>query len=134
MTFRRRQLLRLAAGAAALAAVPRIATGETYPARPVRVIVPFAPGGPTDVFARLMAQKLSEQTGSQFYVENIGGAGGNIGAGRVAQAAPDGYTLLVNGANHVVNPALYRQVPYDPSKDFDPVTLAVTSAVIITVN
>ena len=71
MTFRRRQLLRLAAGAAALAAVPRIATGETYPARPVRVIVPFAPGGPTDVFARLMAQKLSEQMGVQFYVENI---------------------------------------------------------------
>ena len=82
MTFRRRQLLRLAAGAAALAAVPRIATGETYPARPVRVIVPFAPGGPTDVFARLMAQKLSEQMGVQFYVENIAGAGGNIGAGR----------------------------------------------------
>src|SRR6516164_8703756 len=134
MTFRRRQLLRLAAGAAALAAVPRIATGETYPARPVRVIVPLAPGGPTDVFARLMAQKLSEQMGVQFYVENIAGAGGNIGAGRAAQSTPDGYTILVNGANHVVNPALYQRVPYDPAKDFDPVTLAVTAPAVLTVN
>src|SRR5262245_63093956 len=104
MTFPRRQFLRLAAGAAALAAVPRVGTAQTYPARPVRVIVPFAPGGPTDVFARLMAQELSEQMGGQFYVENIVGAGGNIGAGRAAQSTPDGYTLLVNGANHVVNP------------------------------
>src|SRR5499425_3609824 len=134
MTFRRRQLLRLAAGAAALAAVPRIAMGEPYPARPVRVIVPFAPGGPTDVFARLMAQKLSEQMGVQFYVEIIVGAGGNIGAGRAAQSSPDGYTLLVNGANHVVNPALYQRVPYDPTKDFDPVTLAVTAPAVLTVN
>src|SRR6266700_980220 len=130
----RRQFLRLAAGAAALVAVPRIATGETYPARPVRVIVPFAPGGPTDVFARLMAQKLSEQMGVQFYVENIAGAGGNIGAGRAAQSTPDGYTILVNGANHVVNPALYQRVPYDPAKDFDPVTLAVTAPAVLTVN
>ena len=134
MTFHRRQLLRLAAGAAALAAVPRIGTAQTYPARPVRVIVPFAPGGPTDVFARLMAQKLSEQMGVQFYVEDIAGAGGNIGAGRAAQSTPDGYTLLVNGANHVVNPALYPRVPYDPTKDFDPVTLAVTAPAVLTVN
>src|SRR6516162_3153634 len=134
MTFHRRQLLRLAAGAAALAAVPRIGTAQTYPAQPVRVIVPFAPGGPTDVFARLMAQKLSEQMGVQFYVEDIAGAGGNIGAGRAAQSTPDGYTLLVNGANHVVNPALYPRVPYDPTKDFDPVTLAVTAPAVLTVN
>src|SRR5437016_4077404 len=134
MTFRRRQLLRLAAGAAALAAVPRIATGETYPARPVRVIVPFAPGGPTDVFARLMAQKLSEQLGAQFYVENIAGAGGNIGTGRAAQAAPDGYTMLVTGANIVLNPALYPHVPYDPGKDFDPITIAVAAPAVLTVN
>src|SRR5262252_9419691 len=134
MTFHRRQLLRLAAGAAALAAVPRTGRAQAYPTRPVRVIVPFAPGGPTDVFARLMAQKLSEQMGVQFYVENIAGAGGNIGAGRAAQSTPDGYTLLVNGANHVVNPALYQRVPYDPAKDFDPVTLAVTAPAVLTVN
>jgi tripartite-type tricarboxylate transporter receptor subunit TctC len=100
----------------------------------VRVIVPFGPGGPTDVFARLMAQKLSEKLGTQFYVENMGGAGGNIGTVRAAQAAPDGYTLLVTGANLVVNPILYNQVAYDPLKDFEPVTIAVTAAVILTVN
>jgi tripartite-type tricarboxylate transporter receptor subunit TctC len=86
------------------------------------------------VFARLMAQKLSEQTGTQFYIENIGGAGGNIGATRASQAAPDGYTLLVDGANLVVNPALYPHVAYDPLKDFDPVTIAVTAPAILTVH
>ncbi|HZD28779.1 MAG TPA: tripartite tricarboxylate transporter substrate-binding protein, partial [Xanthobacteraceae bacterium] len=121
MQLTRRRLLRLAAAAAVVA--PRIAGAQAYPARPVRVIVPFAPAGPTDVFARLMAQKLSEQMGAQFYVENIAGAGGNIGAGRAAQAPADGYTILVNGGNHVVNPALYPHVPYDPIKDFDPVTI-----------
>src|SRR5262245_10034144 len=133
MTFSRRRFLYLPAAAAA-GVLARIASGQAFPARPWRVIVPFAPGGPTDVFARLMAQKLSEQMGVQFYVENIVGAGGNIGAGRAAQSPPDGYTLLVNGANHVVNPALYQRVPYDPTKDFDPVTLAVTAPAVLTVN
>ena len=110
------------------------ATAQTYPSRPVRVIVPFAPGGPTDVFARLIAQKMSEQTGKQFYVENVGGAGGNAGSGRAAQAAPDGYTILVTGGSHLNNPFLYRHTPYDPLKDFDAVTLAVDSAVVLTVH
>jgi tripartite-type tricarboxylate transporter receptor subunit TctC len=111
----------------------RLAFAETYPARPVRVIVPFAPAGPTDVFARLIAQKLTEQIGAQFYIENIGGAGGNIGTARAAQSPPDGYTILVTGANLVVNPALYPQVPYDP-KNFDAVTVAVRAPVVLTVN
>jgi tripartite-type tricarboxylate transporter receptor subunit TctC len=110
------------------------AAAQSYPSRPVRVIVPFAPGGPTDVFARLMSQKLSEQTGKQFYVENVGGAGGNAGSGRAAQAAPDGYTILVTGGSHLNNPFLYNHVPYDPIKDFDAVTLAVDSAVVLTVH
>jgi tripartite-type tricarboxylate transporter receptor subunit TctC len=134
MKLPRRRFLHLASGALALPAICEIARAQSYPTRPVRVIVPFAPGGPTDVFARLMAQKLSEQVGTQFYVENIGGAGGNIGTGRAAQAAPDGYTMLVTGANYVVNPTLYNQVPYDPTRDFDSVTLAVTAAVILTVH
>jgi tripartite-type tricarboxylate transporter receptor subunit TctC len=100
----------------------------------VRVIVPFGPGGPTDVFARLMAQKWSERTSKQFYVENIGGAGGNIGAARAAQAAPDGYTILVNGGNQAVNPSLYDQAHYDPIRDFDSVSLAVTAAAVLTVH
>src|SRR6478736_5917923 len=117
----------LAAGIAGAAA-------QTYPSRPVRVIVPFAPGGPTDVFARLMSQKLSEQTGKQFYVENVGGAVGNAGSGRAAQAPPDGHTILVTGGSHLNNPFLYNHVPYDPIKDFDAVTLAVDSAVVLTVH
>src|SRR5258707_8221417 len=81
-----------------------------------------------------MSQKLSEQTGKQFYVENVGGAGGNAGHGRAAQAAPDGYTILVTGGSHLNNPFLYNHVPYDPIKDFDTVTLAVDSAVVLTVH
>ena len=110
------------------------AVAQTYPSRPVRLIVPFAPGGPTDVFARLIAQKMAEQTGKQFYVENVGGAGGNAGSGRAAQSAPDGYTLLVTGGSHLNNPFLYNHTPYDPMKDFDAVTLAVDSAVVLTVH
>jgi tripartite-type tricarboxylate transporter receptor subunit TctC len=134
MQIARRRLLLLAGAAATTPVVRLAAAAEIYPARPVRVIVPFAPGGPTDVFARLMSQGLSEETGAQFYVENIVGAGGNIGAGKAAQAAPDGYTMLVNGVNHVVNPFLYNQVPYDPAKNFESVTLAVTAATVLTVH
>jgi tripartite-type tricarboxylate transporter receptor subunit TctC len=132
MKFSRRRFLHLAATSVVFA--PRTSGAQAYPMRPVRVIVPFAPAGPTDVFARLMAQKLSEQTGAQFYVDNIAGAGGNIGTGRAAQSPPDGYTLLVTGANFVVNPALYPHVPYDPTKDFDPVTIAVAAPAVLTVN
>jgi len=130
----RRQFLHLAAGAAALPALLRVARAQSYPERPVRVIVPYAPGGPTDIFARLVGQKLSEHFGKQFYVENIGGAGGNIGMGQGAKAAPDGYTMLVAGAPMVINPILYERVPFDPYKDFDPVTVAVTSPDILSVN
>jgi tripartite-type tricarboxylate transporter receptor subunit TctC len=130
----RRRFLQLAASAAALPIAPHIAWTQSYPARPVRMIVPFAPGGPTDVFARLIAQKMSEQTGKQFYVENVGGAGGNVGTARAAQAAPDGYTILVTGGGHVNNPFLYRHVPYDPFRDFDAVTLAVSQPVVLTVH
>ena len=111
MQIARRQFLLLAGVAATSLLAPLAADAESYPARPVRVIVPFAPGGPTDVFARLMSQGLSEGTGAQFYVENIVGAGGNIGAGKAAQAAPDGYTVLVNGVNHVVNPFCTTRSP-----------------------
>jgi len=132
MKLVRRQFLGLVAALVAGPAMP--ASAETYPARPVRVIVPFAPAGPTDVFARLAAQKLSENLGKQFYVENVGGAGGNVGMGQGARAAPDGYTIIVVPPNIVVNPTLYDKVPYDPYKDFDPVTVAVTSPEFLSVN
>jgi tripartite-type tricarboxylate transporter receptor subunit TctC len=133
MRFPRRQFLQLAA-AAATSALPTLAAAQAYPARPVRVIVPYAPGGPADILARLAAQKLSEALGRQFYVENVGGAGGNLGMGQGARAAADGYTLLVVPPNIVVNPAMYDTVPYDPYKDFDPVTIAVASPTVLTVH
>jgi len=105
----------------------RSARAQAYPARPVRIIVPYAAGGPTDIVGRLIAQKLSEHVGKQFYIENFGGGGGNIGIGHAARAAPDGYTILVVPPNIVVNPILYDRVPFDPIKDFEPVTVAVTS-------
>jgi tripartite-type tricarboxylate transporter receptor subunit TctC len=134
VTLVRRRFLSLAGAAAAASVVTRAASAQSYPARPVRVIVPYGPGGPTDVFARLVALKMSEQLGRQFYVENIGGASGNIGIGRGAKSPADGYTVLVVPTNFVVNPALYDKVPYDPAADFDPVTLAVTSPMVISVN
>jgi tripartite-type tricarboxylate transporter receptor subunit TctC len=112
----------------------RMAWAQTYPIRPVRVIVPFAPGGPTDVCARLIAQKLSEHLGKQFYVENVAGAGGNIGAGQAARAAADGYTVLITVNSHVINPSLYDTVPYDAFKDFEAVTLAAAFATALSVN
>src|SRR5215468_4925061 len=124
----RRQFLNLAVGAAMLAPMTRIASALDYPTRPVRMIVPFAPGGQTDAIARLVAQKLSEHFDKQFYVENMPGAGGNIGMGRAVQSMPDGYTaLVVDGTSFVVNPTLYAKVPYDPYMDFDPVTLAAST-------
>jgi tripartite-type tricarboxylate transporter receptor subunit TctC len=98
------------------------------------VIIPFAAGGPTDIVGRLIAHKLSEQIGKQFYVENLGGGGGNVGIARAAKAAPDGYTILVVPNNIVVNPILYARVPYDPIKDFHPVTVAVTSKEVLVVH
>src|SRR4051812_35583733 len=96
---------------------------ETYPNRPVRIVVPFSAGGPTDIVGRVFAQKLSELIGQQFYVENKVGAGGNIGADVVAKAPPDGYTLLVaTVSTHAINPGLYSKMPYDPVKDFAPIS------------
>ena len=134
MRLQRRRLLQLSLASAFAPALPSFAIADGYPARPVRVLVPYAPAGPTDILARLAAQKLSEQLGKQFYVENVGGAGGNIGMGQGARAAADGYTLLVVPPNIVVNPAMYDAVPYDPYKDFDPVTVAVSAPTVLSVH
>jgi tripartite-type tricarboxylate transporter receptor subunit TctC len=110
------------------------AAKDTYPARPVRIIVPFAAGGPGDLIARLVAQKLSEGLGRQFYVENQGGAGGNIGMGMVARAPADGYTIMIASSTFMINPSLYGKVPFDPIKDFDPVTIAATTPNVLVVH
>ena len=134
MKLARRKFLRVTVVAVALPTLRRIASALDYPTRAVRVIVPFAPGGPLDVFGRLMAEKLSEHFGQQFYIENIGGAGGNIGTGRAVKAAADGYTLLLTANNHIINPLLYESVPYDAFKDFESVTLAVSFPTALSVN
>ena len=116
----------LACGAGLLVAGTCHAQGPAgrYPDRTVRVIVPFAAGGPTDVVARLITQKLSERFSQQFYVENMPGAGGNLGMGAVAKATADGHTVLFVSSSYTVNPSLYAKAPYDPDKDFTPVTKA----------
>jgi tripartite-type tricarboxylate transporter receptor subunit TctC len=111
--------------------------GETvaeYPTHAVKVIVPFAPAGPTDMIARIIAQKLSERLGKQFYIENVAHAGGNTGMAMAAKAAADGYTILVHGSNFIVNPSLYSSIPFDPYRDFAPVTLAGTMPNVIVVH
>ncbi|MBO0750544.1 MAG: tripartite tricarboxylate transporter substrate binding protein [Bradyrhizobiaceae bacterium] len=130
----RRRLLTGALALGAAAATPPVRAQSRYPARPVRVIVTYAPGGQTDVAARVICAKVSEQLGGQFYVENIVGGAGNLGMGQAARAAPDGYTMLAAFSSFVINPALFTRIPYDPVNDFDPVSLAVTSTVVLVVN
>ena len=120
----------LIAGYTAHAQAPK----STYPDHPVRMIVPFAASGPGDTFARLIAQKLSEQLGQQFFIVNRPGAGGNIGTEQAAHSPADGYTLLVGSSTVWVNEALYPDIPYDAVKDLDPIILAATTAEVLIVN
>jgi tripartite-type tricarboxylate transporter receptor subunit TctC len=124
--------LALAAVATVPATVPALAAG--YPDHPVKIIAPFAAGGPTDVISRIIAQQLSESLKQYFIVENHVGAGGNLGMTLAARSAPDGYTILVASSSYVVNPSLYANNPYDPYKDFIPITLAAGSPNIVTVH
>ena len=110
------------------------ASAQSYPNRPVRVVVGFPAGGPTDAIARMVSQKLSDALGQQFFVENVGGAGGNTAAGQVARATPDGYTIMAISTGFMVNPSLYARVPYDAVKDFAPVTLVAASPNVVVVN
>jgi tripartite-type tricarboxylate transporter receptor subunit TctC len=135
MKHSRRQFLCHATIAAAVPVFLSRANADTYPMRPVRVIVPFAPGGQTDVVARLVAQKLSERLGKQFFIENVAGAGSSIGVGRAAQATPDGYTVLfVDGIAFVTNPILQNNVPYHPVTDFNSVAIAATTMQVLAVH
>ena len=121
MKLPRRQFLHLAAGAAALPAVSRIAWAQAYPTRPVRIIVGFAAGGRPDIVARLMGQWLSERLGQQFIVENRPGAGSNIATEVVVNAPPDGYTLLMIGSSNTINATLYNKLNYNFIRDIAPV-------------
>jgi tripartite-type tricarboxylate transporter receptor subunit TctC len=109
-------------------------SAQAWPAKPVRVLIPWPPGGSNDVVGRIVAQKLSESLGQQFVVENRGGAAGSIGADVVAKAAPDGYTLMVHSTTHVGNAHVYKKLPYDTLKDFTGVALLVTQPGALTVH
>ena len=127
------RLMTMSALALALASlVPAAATAQTYPSLTFTVVVPFPAGGSVDGVARILVQKLNETVGQHFIVENrAGGASGTVGANAVAKAAPDGYTLMVSASVHVINPFLYKSVPYDVVNDFTPVTLLADGPLIV---
>jgi len=134
MSIARREFLGLAAAGFALPSLPRGAIAQAYPARPVKVLVPVGAGGANDTSTRLIAQKLSDSLGQSFYVENLVGAGGNIAMGAAAKAAPDGYTAISVATSFVINSSLYARVPYDPVKDFAPVSLMCSTATLIAIH
>jgi len=120
---------------AALLFCPLAAFSQSYPAKPIRLMVPFPPGGSTDIVARIVAQKLGAQLGQSLVIENRGGAGGTLGTAVVAKAAPDGYLLTVGSTStHVVAPSVYQKLEYDPVKDFAPIGLMAVSPYLLVVN
>src|SRR5262249_17723135 len=126
-----RKFLHLAAGAAALPAVSRIARAQAYPTRPISILVPFAPGGPTDTIARMLAERMRTFLGQTIVIENAPGANGSIATGRVARAAPDGYTLGIGQtATHVLNGATYT-LQYNLTNDFEPISLLADSPLLV---
>src|SRR5262245_8817135 len=114
---------RLASCLAVAICLVTTAGAQTYPVKPVRMVVPFVPGGNTDIIARIVAPEMGKALGQQLVIENRGGAGSTIGTEVVARAAPDGYTLLMVSAAHVINPAMIKKLPYDSIKDFAPITI-----------
>jgi len=134
MKLPRRQFLHLAVGAAALPAVPRVAWAQAYPSRQVRIIVGFPAGGPADIYARLIGQRLSERLGQPFIVENRPGAGGNIATEGVVKAPPDGYTLLMVAPTHAINATLYEGLNHNFIRDIAPVAGLAREPVVMEVN
>ncbi len=131
MKLPRRRFLHLAAGAATLSAMPRISRAQAYPSRPITVVVPFPAGGSTDIIGRILAEKLRVSLGQTIIIENVGGAGGSIGVGRVARATPDGYTLDIGQWDtHVANGAVYP-LSYDLQTGFEPIALISTNPYLI---
>src|SRR6476659_9730629 len=131
MKLPRRRFLHLTASAALLPAISRVATAQAYPTRPMTMVVPYSAGGPTDSVARIMAERMRTSLGQVILVENTTGAAGTIGVGRVARAAPDGYTICIgHWGTHVVNGAIY-ELSYHVLNDFEPVSLIATNPQLI---
>jgi len=134
MKLPRRQFLHLTAGATVLSAASRIAQAQAYPARPVRLIVPVAPGGAADITARLIGQRLSERLGQQFVIDNRPGGGANIGTEAVVRAPADGYTLLMIGGYNAINATLYQKLNFNFIRDIAPVATLTRSSIVMVVN
>ena len=126
--MRRWKFITLLAGAAMM--LPAAAqAAETFPTRPIRLIVPYSPGGGTDIVGRILGQKLHESLGQPVVIDNRSGAGGTLGTALAAKSAPDGYTLLLVPTSHVINPSIYVKLPYDTERDFAPITMVASAAI-----
>jgi tripartite-type tricarboxylate transporter receptor subunit TctC len=131
--MRRRELITLLGGAAIMMSVAANAA-EPFPTRPIRLVVPYPAGGGTDIVGRVLGQKLHESLGQPVVIDNRGGAGGTLGTAVAAKSAPDGYTLLLVPTSHVINPSIYEKLPYDTEKDFAPITMVASAAILMAVN
>jgi tripartite-type tricarboxylate transporter receptor subunit TctC len=131
--MRRRDFITLLGGAAVLPVAAAVAA-EAYPSRPIRLIVPFPAGGGTDIVGRVLGQKLHESLGQPVVIDNRSGAGGTLGTGLAAKSSPDGYTLLLVPTSHVINPSIYAKLPYDTERDFSPITMVASAAILMAVN
>jgi len=132
--FKRTAMMLAVAGGIAMMALAPAAAQEPWPSRPVTIVVPFPAGGGTDAFARPLAAQLSKQLGKQFVIDNRGGAGGTVGASLASKAAPDGYTIFIGGAHHVIAPSFYKKLDYDIEKDFVPITVIAQPPQVVVVN
>ncbi|WP_456281852.1 tripartite tricarboxylate transporter substrate binding protein [Cupriavidus sp. JZ107] len=132
--FKRTATMLAVAGGIAMIALAPAAAQEPWPSRPVTIVVPFPAGGGTDAFARPLAAQLSKQLGKQFVIDNRGGAGGTVGASLASKAAPDGYTIFIGGAHHVIAPSFYKKLDYDIEKDFVPITVIAQPPQVVVVN
>ncbi|WP_043440206.1 tripartite tricarboxylate transporter substrate binding protein [Cupriavidus sp. HPC(L)] len=132
--FKRTATMLAVAGGIAMMALAPAAAQEPWPSRPVTIVVPFPAGGGTDAFARPLAAQLSKQLGKQFVIDNRGGAGGTVGASLASKAAPDGYTIFIGGAHHVIAPSFYKKLDYDIEKDFVPITVIAQPPQVVVVN
>jgi tripartite-type tricarboxylate transporter receptor subunit TctC len=131
--LKRRDFIRLIAGAAMILPAAAVAA-EPFPSRPIRLIVPYPAGGGTDIVGRVLGQKLHESLGQPVVIDNRGGAGGTLGTALAAKSAPDGYTLLLVPTSHVINPSIYAKLPYDTERDFAPITMVASAAILMAVH